>query len=126
MSSRMPSPPPPKPPMGGGDPIGQNQSLMNPADLAAMKQTGDVTPNMTVRDLLQKMGIDVDGPVSQLQEFAKKQVQGATGLGKMNSIAGMPGGQGAPPPTPGPGPGGPPPGGPSPPGGMASLLKNMR
>lgn len=106
------------PPMG--DPIAQNQSMFNPADLAGMKQTGDVTPQMTVRDFLQKMGIDVDGPVTQLQEFAQKQVQGGKALGKMQNIALAPG-QGAPrvPPQ-----GGPPTGPPERPG-MRGLLKNI-
>jgi len=83
------------------EPMEQNKSIFNPADMAAMKQSGQFSQNMTVRQAMEKLGIDVDGPVAQLTEFAKKQVENANPLNKMKNIAQ---GGGAPPP------GGPPPG----------------
>jgi len=109
------------PPGGGEDKFEKNVSLFNPADAALMKSRGDVQPNMTIRDFFQKQGLNVDGPVMQLVEFAKKQMKSASPLGKAQDIGG-----GAPPPG---GPGGMPPGMPGgggPPGGspgLAGLLK---
>ena len=116
MSSQIPQMPAPGP---GGDVIKENASMLNPADLAGMKQ--GMTPGGTVRDFMQKLGIDVDGPVEQLVEFGKKQLQGASAMGKMRNISGgAPGG----PPTAPPGAGAPSPGGP-PPGGLDGLLGNL-
>lgn len=125
--SRMPSPGPPPgggmPPMpsggppggpGGGDPIRDNASFMNPADLAMKKQEGGIQPGMTVRAFLEQQGIDVEGPIDQLTKFALKQSQNKNMRGKAQSMAGGPGG--------GPPPGGPP-AGPPQPQGMAGLLK---
>ncbi len=118
----MPGGPPPTGPMPGGDIIKENQSMLNPADLAGM-QPG-MKPGGTVRDFLGSVGIDVDGPVEQLVEFGKKQLAGAKPMDKMRNIAsqGMP--PGGPPPggPPGPPPGGPPAGGPQ---GMDSLLNGL-
>jgi hypothetical protein len=120
---------PPMPPGGGGMPPGEgedkfekNLSLFNPADAALMKSRGDIQPNMTIRDFFQKQGLNVDGPVMQLVDFAKRQMKSASPLGKAQEIGGgaPPGGempQGMPPGMPG---GGGPPGG-SP--GLAGLLK---
>ena len=112
-----------KPPMGGGmgggmggapggDVIKENMSPFNPTDLGMMKQ--NMSPDMSVRDFMSQMGIDVDGPVSQLEQLAGKQTSNATGLGKMRNIAKAPPMGGAPM-----GPSGPP-AGPSP--GMDKLL----
>jgi len=125
--SRMPSPGPPPgggmPPSGGppgggmpggpggGDPIRDNASFMNPADLAMKKQEGGIQPGMTVRAFLEQQGIDVEGPIDQLTKFALKQSQNKNMRGKAQSMAG-----GQPP-------GGPPPAGPPQPQGMAGLLK---
>ncbi len=81
------------PPSSGGfmgasqDPIKANMSAFNPVDLAAMKQSGAFSPDMKVKDVLAKIGIDVEGPASQLVEFAKNQVKNADPLGKMKSVA---------------------------------------
>jgi hypothetical protein len=69
------------------DPIRQNMSGFNPVDLAAMKQSGTFTPDMKVKDVLLKIGIDPEGPATQLVEFAKKQTQNADPLAKMKNIA---------------------------------------
>jgi hypothetical protein len=52
-----------------------------------MGASGQVSPDMTIRDFFQKQGIDVDGPVTQLVDFAKKQVANANPLTKMRNIA---------------------------------------
>ena len=98
------------PPMGGapgGDVIKENMSPFNPTDLGMMKQ--NMSPDMSVRDFMSQMGIDVDGPVSQLEQLAGKQTSNATGLGKMRNIAKAPPMGGAPMGPSGP-PAGPPPG----------------
>jgi len=69
------------------DPVKQNMSMFNPVDMAAMKQSGAFTPDMKVKDVLLKIGIDPEGPATQLVEFAKKQHQNADPLGKMKNIA---------------------------------------
>ena len=101
MSDPMMNPMPgPKPPMGQ-DPVQANKSLFNPADASLMKQSGEVSQDMSVRDFMQTMGIDVDGPVSQLFDAAgpmSKQMQNKGGVAKMQNIA-----QGAGPSAP-PGP----------------------
>lgn len=89
-------------PLPQGDPIKDNMSVMNPVDMAAMKQSGEFTPEMTVRDVLAKFGIDVDGPAEQLVQLATKHIENADMMQKMKNI----GGQGAqpeqapPPPAP--------------------------
>lgn len=121
----MSSPMPPMPPGGGmppggppgGDPIAANESMMNPTDLAGMQP--QMQGVQTVRQFMEKVGIDVDGPVSQLEEFGKKQLAGAKPMDKMRNIAGggMPPG-GAPP-------GGPPGAPPGAPPGMDNLLSGL-
>jgi hypothetical protein len=69
------------------DPMRKNVSIMNPADLALMKQEGQFTPDMKLGDMLAKMGLDVNGPATQLVEFIQKNVQNADPLGKMQNIA---------------------------------------
>jgi hypothetical protein len=69
------------------DPIRANASIFNPADMAMMKQYGDFNKKMTVRQALEKLGIDVDGPVEQLMQFARKNVENANPLNKMRNIA---------------------------------------
>lgn len=104
--------------MPGEDPVAnmeKNRSLLNPADATMAMQEGKIRPDMTVREFLQQnMGIDVDGPVTQLIEASQKQLQNRTAIGKAANMAG----QGGPPQRgPGrpafvqPGQGGPPPGG---------------
>ena len=103
------------------DPI--PRSLLNPTDLAGMKQEG-MGQGGTVRDFLQKMGIDVDGPVDQLAKFAQGQMQNASAMGKMQTMGrsqamggGMPPAGGRPPSAPPSAP---------PMQGMEGLLGNMR
>jgi len=91
---------PPGGPPGGGDPIKDNLSMFNPTDLAMMKQGGAVDENTSVREFLTTMGIDVEGPVTQLAELAQKQVKNKTAMGKFQSIASKGQGQAPPPGMP--------------------------
>ena len=119
------------PPEMGEDPVAnmeKNRSMLNPADATMAMQEGKIRPDMTVREFLQtNMGIDVDGPVTQLIEASKKQLQNRTAIGKAANMGGSPGG--APPPgrmpqgrpaAVQPGQGGPPP------GGLEGLMGQMR
>lgn len=104
--------------MGGGamDAVKQNMSIFNPVDAAAMREGGQFSPDMTVRDFFAQQGVDVDGPVTQLLQFVKDQAKKASPLGKMQAIAG--GGQ-PPQPQAGQGPSAPPPE-------LGGLLKGLR
>lgn len=90
-------------------------SLFNPTDLAASKQAKDagkgsfagMDESTSVRDFLSGLGIDVEGPVTQLMQFAKQNMDKADPLNKMENIAATAPG--------GPAPGGPTPGGSPPP-----------
>jgi len=98
------------------------KSPVNPVDASMMKQDGEINPDMPIRSYLEKFGIDVDGPVSQLLDAYKNQKQKAGMTGKMSAIAGAPGmGQPSARPAPVPGPSAPPAGG----GGMGALLGKM-
>lgn len=107
-------------------PVGKNMSIANPTDAAAMISTGQVNGNMTVRDYLGKLGIDVDGPISQLQQFAQKTMENASPMGKMRNISAdaalQPGGQ--PSARPGVKPMVQPPGKPSP-SGLEGLMNRL-
>ena len=92
------------------DPIRDNMSVANPADLAAMKQGvdtgqgqfGGMDANTSIRDFFGKLGIDVDGPVEQLKKFSQDTMKNGDPLGKMENIAGgiPPGGPDLPPGVP--------------------------
>ena len=108
------------PTMGpSGDPLRDMQSkesLFNPADATMKSARGDFQPNMTVRQVFEKMGIDVEGPATQLTALFKTQMQNRTMAGKMGMAQPAGGPQGAPPapmPTPGP-------------GGMEGLMQTMK
>ena len=86
------------PMMGGQDPrqnLEANRSVMNPTDLNAMQQQGQISPDMSVRQFLENLGINVEGPAQQLVELQKKHMQNASPTGKMQSMA-----QGASPSIP--------------------------
>jgi len=69
---------------------------MNPADMAFMKKSGQVTPDMTFGDFMEKsFGIKWDDTLQVGVEKMKKNVKNASPEGKMDSIANTPG-QGAP------------------------------
>jgi hypothetical protein len=70
--------------------IEAQKSVLNPTDVAMMKQDGELRPDMSVRDYLGKMGVDVDGPVTQLLDALKGQREKANPLNKMQAIARAP------------------------------------
>lgn len=103
----------------GGNPVKDNMSMLNPTDLAVMKGTGQVQEDMPLGEYLTSLGLDLNGPVTQLAEFAQKQVKNSSAMGKMKNM--QP--QGGPTPQ---APQAPPQGQPGPPPGMDSLLGGMR
>jgi hypothetical protein len=110
----------------GAGPVQKNLSAMTPGGAALMAASNPITPGMTVADYLQKMGIDVNGPVQQLIDFAQKQQQNANPINRMRNIAAdtalQKGGQ--PPAQPGVKPMVAPPAQPSPTG-MQGLLNKL-
>jgi hypothetical protein len=101
-------------------PSGGMGNITNPNEAALMSARGDIKPDMTVRDVLGKFGIDVDGPASQLTAFMQSQMKGRTLTGKMGM--GAPAPQGAPQMAPQGGMASPAPQ----PGGMEGLMRNLR
>jgi hypothetical protein len=95
-----------------------NMSIFNPADAAAMKQSGEINAQTTIRDFFASKGVDVDGPITQLIQFAGDQAQKANPMNKMKAMAG----QSAPPGMPPGGPGG----HQGPPPDLGSMLSKLR
>ena len=89
MSSMMP--PQGAPPMGGqgGPPSGgmdvrSKMSMMNPTDMAAKASRGDIKPQQSVGEFLQRnYGVTPQDPVEKLFAAVKGQGQNATVAGKM-------------------------------------------
>ena len=115
----------PPQPMGGTPGMGgarlpqapqlPNESMLNPMDLAKKASMGEIRPGMTIRELFERMGVDVDGPIEQLQGAIQSQAQNATMAGKIRGApAGGPAGQGAPAGGPGPG------------GGIMDVMQTLR
>ena len=83
------------PPQGGMTPpkdaMEANRSVMNPMDMAAMSQKGQVSQDMTVKDLIEKVfKVPMDAPVSALTEAIKRQGMNQNNMGKMQAMAGQP------------------------------------
>ena len=103
------------------DPMQDKLSTLNPVDMASMQQMkgagqgplAGITPETPIREFFEKMGIDVEGPVSQLKQFADKEIANGDPLNKAKSMAGPmpPGGGPGGSPMPDMPPGAPPPGG---------------
>jgi hypothetical protein len=66
--------------------VEQQRSIFNPTDAVQMHRGLDVQ-NTSVRDYFGQLGIDVDGPVSQLVQFAQKQMDTRKPIDKMKAIA---------------------------------------
>lgn len=77
----------------------ETRSVFNPTDIAMMLQDGEIDPGMSVVDFLERFGIDVNGPITQLGEFFMKQMSSADPLQKMQAIREK--AQPAPPPPEG-------------------------
>ena len=124
MSSMMPQMPPQG--MPPQSPVDKNLSAMDPTGAALMSAKNPVNPGMTVADYLKQMGIDVNGPVQQLIDFAQKQQANANPMNRMRNIAAdtalQKGGQ--PPVQPGVKPMVQPPGQPSP-SGLQGLMQKL-
>lgn len=115
--------------MPGGGGVEKNLSIFNPKDFVIMVKTMANDPQATVRDLLSRLGIEADGPVSQITEFISKGMENATPLGQMKNISAGAGGTelspgGQPPAMPGRKPMVQPPGAPTA-GGMDGLLNRL-
>lgn len=82
-------------PMAGAMAQKAKMSVFNPNDASAMAAGGMVKPGMTVRQVLEQFGIDVEGPAAQLQQLAQQQMQQRTASGKAGM--GGPPGAGGPP-----------------------------
>lgn len=118
MMQRPPMPQGGAPPGGGGMPPGgpspaggmpsggmkSKMSLFNPTDIAAKGAMGDINPNMTVADFLQKnFGVRPEDPLQKLMEATKSQMQNRTMAGKLGAQqppGGTPPQGAAPPPRP--------------------------
>lgn len=104
-----------------GSNVMQNLSPMNPNDLGLMAASGEFTMNMTVAEWMQKVGIDVNGPMTQILDFVKRMQSNMDPLNKVRAMGSMP--RGASPPG---APGAPPqaqPQAPAPTGGLSTLLR---
>ena len=120
-----PSTAPPPAATGMQGKIGQMQSLFNPADLAAMFQRGEITPQTKFGDLLAKMGISPDDTLMEVVQKTTREVVKGNPIQKMKALA-QPGPEAPPESPPGMPPGGggapPPPVAPSGPGTMDELF----
>ena len=72
------------------------RSMFNAQDVTAMAQDGTIKPDMTVRELFQQFGVDVDGPVSQLVKLQQDQASKNDPMKKMQALAGGPAPMGQP------------------------------
>lgn len=110
----------------GQSPVDKNLSAMTPGGAALMGSKAGASPNMSVGDYLKTIGIDVNGPVQQLIDFAQKQQANANPMNRVRNIAAdtalQKGGQ--PPTQPGVKPMVQPPGQPSP-SGLQGLMQRL-
>jgi hypothetical protein len=70
--------------------VAANESILNPTDLGMMVQDKRIDPNMSVDDFMRQIGVDPQGPVTQLITAMGKQSQMANPANKMRAIAGVP------------------------------------
>ncbi len=62
-------------------------SVMNPQDAFLMAERGMLRKDMSVRELFSTLGVDVEGPVTQLSEMVQRETQKANPLNKMKAAA---------------------------------------
>ena len=119
----LPGGPPGGPPGGIGGKMSAMKSLFNPADIAAMLQRGEITPQTKFGELLAKMGISPDDTIMEVVQKTMGEAKKGDPLEKMKAFA-PPGGPPQGPVPGGPGPVGQPPtpSGPSAPGSMDKLF----
>jgi hypothetical protein len=71
-----------------GQSMDENLSIMNPQDAFLMAEKGMLRKDMTIRELFSGLGVDVEGPVTQLSDMIQRETQKANPLNKMKAIAG--------------------------------------
>ena len=80
--------------------VEDNRSILNPTDGAMMKQSGQISPGMTVGMFMKNVyGVDWESPVQDLIEAANKTMKNRTGMGKAQAMA-QPGQMPGQPPGP--------------------------
>ena len=87
---------PMRPPMPGGAPQGnplqtmrQNESVLNPTDMAMKGARGEVRPDMTIREFYQTLGLDVDrNTMKDLGAALAQQGKNANPMNKVQAMAG--------------------------------------
>lgn len=73
-------------PGGPGGGVQGKMSVFNPTDMAAKVATGDVRPDMTVGEFLQRnFGVSPNDPVQKLVQATKGQIENRTMAGKMGA-----------------------------------------
>lgn len=87
MSTAM-APPAGENPMRGNDPMSQNRTAMNPTDMAFMKSSGQMRPDMTWAEFWQNgFGIAPTDTMQEALPKLQKNVQNASPMGKMKNMA---------------------------------------
>jgi hypothetical protein len=86
----------------GKDPIKNNMSMFNNVDAAALKGPMQQNMDMPLGQFIESLGMDLEGPATQLVEFGKKQAENGSMAGKMKNIGGGVPGSGSPVPPPAP------------------------
>lgn len=71
-----------------GEAMDENLSVLNPQDAFVMAEKGMLRKDMTIRELFSGLGVDVEGPVTQLAEMVQRETQKSNPLNKMKAIAG--------------------------------------
>lgn len=75
-------------PMRGTDPMSANRTGFNPADMAFMAKSGQVSPDMTFGEFMEtSFGIRPEDPLQEAVQKMKKNVQNASPMGKMQNMA---------------------------------------
>jgi hypothetical protein len=71
-----------------GETLDENLSVLNPQDAFVMAEKGMLRKDMTIRELFSGLGVDVEGPVTQLSEMVTRETEKANPLNKMKAAAG--------------------------------------
>jgi hypothetical protein len=109
MGEQMPMAPAAPDEQDSTDALLDNRSFFNPADLAMMVQSGELSPETTIEEYLGMLGLTPQNTMQDMAMVMQKQMKLGSPIGKMQAIAaaGQPGQ--APPGAPQAGPAGPPP-----------------
>jgi len=100
MSDMMQAPPGMEDPQAAMQNVEDNRSILNPTDGAMMKQSGQISQDMTVGMFMENVyGVKWEDPVQKLVESANKTMKNRTGMGKAQAMA-QPGQMPGQPPGP--------------------------